>query len=140
METLSTVRNTIQLSVLRQDIPAERQALRASTKDPQYRLNSEPKRESMISDTSEYSPYGTLSVLPSDTLVRANSNSNLTSESWMGGIDDIFAEQNHHVGDGQRSSWAADLDRRPDRSGPMELGTGTSDSPICVDESPSECF
>ena len=89
----------------------------------------------MISDTSEYSPYGTLSVLPSDTLVRANSNSNSTSESWMGGIGDIFAEQNHHVGGfGKRSDWAG----WDSWAKPMELGT--SDSPICVDEPPLDFF
>jgi hypothetical protein len=92
----------------------------------------------MISDTSEYSPYGTLSVLPSDTLVRANPNSNSTSESWMGGIGDIFAEQNDHVGGAQRASWAAGLGWRSDSPPPMQLGT--SDAPICVDEPPSEFF
>ncbi len=91
----------------------------------------------MISDTSEYSLYSTLSVLPSDTLVRANSNSNSTSQSWMGGIGDIFAEQNHHVGGGgQRASWAAGLGWRSNSPKPMQLGT--SDAPICVDESATE--
>lgn len=97
----------------------------------------------MISDTSEYSPYGTLSVLPSDTLVRASSNTNSTSERWMGGIGDVFAEQNQHVGGGgQRASWAAGLGLgwRSDSPKSMQLGTGTGDAPICVDESPSEFF
>jgi hypothetical protein len=95
----------------------------------------------MISDTSEYSPYGTLSVLPSDTLVRVNSNSNSTSESWMGGIGDIFAEQNHYVGGAQRPSWAVGLDWQRDWAKPMgSTGIVTSDSPICVDESPSGFF
>jgi hypothetical protein len=84
----------------------------------------------MISDTSEYSPYGTLSVLPSDTLVRATS----ASESWMGrgGIEDIFTERNR---DGQRSNWVGGLGWRSDSPKPMQFGT--SDAPICVDESPS---
>jgi hypothetical protein len=81
----------------------------------------------MISDTSESSPYGTLSVLPSDTLVRATSNSTSTSENWMGGIGDIFAEQNQRVGgSGQRASWAAGLGWRSDSPKAMQLGTGTS--------------
>jgi hypothetical protein len=51
----------------------------------------------------------------------------------MGGIGDIFAEQNHHVGGvGKRSDWAG----WDSWAKPMELGT--SDSPICVDEPPSE--
>lgn len=88
----------------------------------------------MISDTS-----GTLSVLPSDTLVRANSSSYSASESWMGGIGDVFAEQNQHVGGGgQRASWAAGLGWRDDSLKAIQLGTGTSDAPICVDESRSD--
>jgi hypothetical protein len=87
----------------------------------------------MISDTP-----GTLSVLPSDTLVRANASS--TSE-WMGGIGGMFAEQNQSVGGGgQRVSWAAGLGLglgwRSDSPKSMQLGS--SDVPICVDESPSE--
>ncbi len=102
------------------------------------RLNSEPKRRSMISDTSEYPHYGTLSVLPSDTLVRANSNAISTSESWMGGNGEIFAEQNHDVGGGQRSSWAAGLGWQSDS--PQSTQLWTNDSPICVDETPPEFF
>jgi hypothetical protein len=93
----------------------------------------------MISDTSEYSPYSTLSVLPSDTLVKANSSSNSTSESWMGGIGGIFAEQNHHVGGGgQRASWATGLGWRSDSPKSMQLGS--SDAPTCVDETPLAFF
>jgi hypothetical protein len=91
----------------------------------------------MISDSSEFSSYSALSVpsflsgrdvVPSDTLVRANSG----SERLMSGIGHVFAEGNSVVG--QRSSWFGGMGWRSDS--PKLIPAGTTESPICLDETP----
>jgi hypothetical protein len=91
----------------------------------------------MISDSSDFSNYSAFSVpgfpsgrdvAPGD-LVKANTG----LEGWLPGNQDSYAEYRDYTASSQRARWSVPfVGWRP--VSPRPVPSGTSESPICIDE------